>query len=337
MSKNNINDKGVRMKNGIRILLTAILVLSFYALHAIRYTLSYAAGEQKIAASVNGESISEAEIQIAVNRLRPAGAYHGRVSDEKMEELRKSALASVIEGELLYQEGKRRGLAAKKSEVKELFNKNKEAFKKKKDFYNALEKTGLTEESFRKLIEKGFIVRDFLKQEVEDKIKLSDADMEDYYNKNKGKFVSPDKIRLREISVSVSPTATQEEREEKKKKAEDLLKKIKAGEDFAGLAYNYSEDDYRVKSGDLGMSHKGRLMPELEDAASKLNVGETSGLIETIYGYHIIRLEEKKPEEQLDFAEVRDSLKKELETKRYNEAKEAIVNALKEKAKIEIY
>lgn len=344
MSKNNINDKGVRVKNISKILAIAALILSFYTLYAARCTLCYAAGEQKpesarneIAVSVNGENILEAEVQMAVNRLIPASTFHGRIPNEKMEHLRKSAIDSLIEWQLLYQEGKRLGISVKKSEVKEVFNKNKEAFKKKKDFYDALEKQGLTEESYRKLIEKELVIREFLKQAVEDKIKLSETGLEDYYNKNKGKFVSPDKIRLREMSVSVSPTATQGEREEKKKKAEDLLKKIKAGEDFADLAYNYSEDDYRVKAGDLGMSHKGRLMPELEEAASRLNVGETSGLIETIYGYHIIRLEEKKPEKQLDFAEVKDSLKKELEANRYKEAKEAIVKALKEKAKIEIY
>ncbi|TAL24925.1 MAG: hypothetical protein EPN94_06335 [Nitrospirae bacterium] len=343
MSKNNINDKGVGMKNGIRILLTAILVLSFYTLSATRYTLCFAE-EQKpesalneIAVSVNGENILEAEVKMALNRLIPASTFHGRVSSEKMEELRKSALASLIEGELLYQEGKRRGISVKKSEVKEVVDKNKAAFKKKKDFYNALEKMGLTEESFKKLIEKGFVARDLLKQELEDKIKLSEADLEDYYNKNKGKFFSPNKIRLREILIGVSPTATQEEREEKKKKAEDLLKKIKAGGDFAELAYNYSEDDFRVKGGDLGMSHKGRLLPELEEEAESLNIGEVSGLIETISGYHIIKLEEQEPARQLAFSEVKDSLKKELESRRYNEAKEAIIKSLKEKANIKIY
>ncbi|MFA4827692.1 MAG: peptidylprolyl isomerase [Thermodesulfovibrionales bacterium] len=294
------------------------------------------AGEQKIAASVNGENISEAEVQIAIKRLIPASAFHSAITAEKREQYRKPAVDLLIEKELLYQEGKRLGISAKKSEVKEVFNKNKEAFKKKKNFYAALKNQGLTEESYRKLIEKEFVTVQFLKQEVEDKIKLSEADLEDYYNKNKGKFVSPDKIRVREMSINVSPTATQAEREEKKKQAEDLLKRVKAGEDFAALAYKYSEDDFRVKGGDLGLSHKGRLMQELEEAAYRLNIGEVSGLIETIYGYHIIRLEEKKPEEQLDFAGVKDSLKKELETKRYKEAKEAIVKALKEKAVISI-
>lgn len=337
MRKNNINGKGVGMKNISKILAIALLAAAFYTLHATRYTLCFVAGEQQIAVSVNGENILEAEVQMAVNRLIPASVYHGRISNEKMEQLRKSAIDSLVEWQLLYHEGKRLGIGVKKSEVKEVFNKNKESFKKKQDFYKELGRLGLTEESYKQLIEKELITRKFLKQEVEEKIQLSEADLQDYYNKNKDKFVSPDKIRLREISVTVSPTATAEEKEEKRKKAEDLLKKIKAGEDFGDLAYNHSEDAFRVKSGDLGMSHKGRLMPELEEAASLLGLGEVSGLIETINGYHIIKLEGKEEARQLDFSEVKDSLKKELEAKRYKEAREAFVKPLKEKAKVEIY
>ncbi len=325
------------MKNISKILAIAALILSFYTLYAARCTLCYAAGEQHVAVSVNGENILDAEVQMAVNRLIPASVYHGRVSNEKLEQLRKSAIDSLVEWELLYHEGKRLGLGVKKSEVKEVFNKNKESFKKKQDFYKELGRLGLTEESYKKLIEKELITRKFLKQEVEDKVQLSEADLQDYYNKNKDKFVSPDKIRLREILIGVSPTATAEEKEEIRKKAEGLLKKIKAGEDFGDLAYNHSEDAFRVKGGDLGMSHKGRLMPELEEAASLLGLGEVSGLIETINGYHIIKLEGKEEARQLDFSEVKGSLKKELEAKRYKEAREALTKPLKEKAKIEIY
>lgn len=300
-------------------------------------TLSFAAEEQKVVASVNGVNITEAEVQMAIDSLIPRSLFHRTVTSEKREQFRKPAIDSIIERELFYQEAKRLELSIKKSEIKEVFNKSKESFKKKKDFYKALESQGLTEKSYKKLIEKGLLVRDVLKQEVEDKARLSDGDLEKYYSENMNKFVKPEGMRLREISVSVPPTASKEEREEKRKKAEDVLNKLKAGEDFADVAYNYSEDDYRVKGGDLGLTHKDRLLPELGDAASKLNVGEISGLIETIYGYHIVKLEKKEPGKQLDFSEAKDSLKKDLEAKRYKEIKEAFINGLKEKAKIEIY
>ena len=74
------------------------------------------------------------------------------------------------------------------------------------------------------------------------------------------------------------------------KKANEVLAKVKAGEDFAALAKKYSEDTSASKGGDLGFVKKGQLVPEFEDALWKLQVGQTSGLVKTVYGYHIIKL-----------------------------------------------
>lgn len=331
------------MKNISKILVIAALILSFYTLYAARCTLCFAeeqkpeSARNEIVVSVNGVGISEAEVQMAIDVLIPRSLFHRTVTSEKREQFRKPAIDSLIERELLYHEAKRLGLSIKKAEIKEVFNKSKESFKKKKDFNDALKKQGLTEESYKKLIEKELLVKRFLKQEVEDKAGVGEEDLEKYYNENKKRFFAAERIKLLEMSVTVPATATKEERENKKKKAEELLNRLKAGEDFSEVAYNYSEDDYRVKGGDLGWVHKGRLEPGIEDAALKLKIGEISGLIETIYGYHIVKLEEKKPAEQLSFSEVKDSLKKELETKKHKELKETLINALKEKAVIKIF
>lgn len=309
-------------------------LLKLFTLIFISCTLSYAAGE-KIVVSVNGVNITEAEVQMTVENLMRQKLYHGP-TNEKREQLRKPAIDYVIERELLYQEAKRLGLSMKKSEIKEVFSKDKESFKNKKAFNNALKKQGLTEEGYKKIIEEELLSREFLKQEVEEKINLSEGDLEDYYNKNKGKFLIPSKMRLREILISIPSEATEEEGMERKKKAQELFDRLRAGEDFSEVAYNYSEDAYRVKGGDLGFVHKGRLLPELDDAAMKLEVGEMSGLIETTSGFHIIKLEEKTPEKQLSFSEAKDSLKKELETKKHKELKETLINRLKEKAVIKI-
>jgi len=97
-----------------------------------------------------------------------------------------------------------------------------------------------------------------------------------------------------------------------------------------------SEDAYRVKSGDVGYMHKGRMLPEIEEAAFRLKVGEVSDLIKAENNWFIIKLEDKKPEHQLSFEEVKDKLKKELETTRAQELKEAWITDLRAKAKIEV-
>ncbi len=290
-----------------------------------------------IAAGVNGISISENEVQLAVDTIIPQGMFHKAITNEKREQFRKLAIDYVIERELLFQEGKRLGIDVKKSEIKTVFEKEATSFKKKKDFYAALEKYGLNEDNYKEIIKKEILMKKVLEQEVEEKIVIVDADLEKYYNENKSKFLKPEGMRIREILISFAPNATASEKEERRKKAETLLQRLKAGEDFAALAYDNSDDDYRVKGGDLGIVHKGRLLPELEDAALKMEIGRISGLIETIYGYHIIKLEAKEPARQLSFSDIKESLKKERRSRVYDEKRDELMRRLREKAKIEVY
>jgi parvulin-like peptidyl-prolyl isomerase len=153
---------------------------------------------------------------------------------------------------------------------------------------------------------------------------LSEKDVKEYYEKNPSKFKQPDSVKLRLI------TATDE------KKAQEILTKVKAGEDFGDIAYKMSEDPYRVKSGDIGYMHKGMMLPEIEEAAFKLKVGEVSDLIKVENAWFIIKLEDKKPEHMVSFEEIKDQLKKELEKNREQEIKEKWIADLRAKAKIEI-
>lgn len=115
------------------------------------------------------------------------------------------------------------------------------------------------------------------------------------------------------------------------------LAKLKDGDDFGELAYNLSEDDYRVKSGDIGYVHKGRMLPEIEEAASKLKVGEVSEPIKADNRWYIIKLEDRKAAHQISFEETKEKVKRELEAERAAELKKKWVDGLKAKAKIEVF
>ena len=90
-----------------------------------------------------------------------------------------------------------------------------------------------------------------------------------------------------------------------KNKAEEILSELKAGKDFAKLAKEFSSDPSREKGGDMGFIHKGRLEPYVEDIAYSLKVGEISDVLQTIYGYHIIKLEERKPPQNPQFSKIK--------------------------------
>ena len=116
-----------------------------------------------------------------------------------------------------------------------------------------------------------------------------------------------------------------------------IIDKIKAGEDMSVVAWDYSEDPYRVKGGDMGLVHKGRLKPDLEKEVFQLEPGRLSGIIETIRGYHVVRVEEVRPPEQLSLEDVYKKVQKELTEKKEKQLREALITRLRGEARIEKY
>jgi peptidyl-prolyl cis-trans isomerase C len=136
------------------------------------------------------------------------------------------------------------------------------------------------------------------------------------YLANPEKFQSPEQIRARHLLIGKNtPDA--------KAKAEELLKQLQGGADFATLAKEKSEDTGSgARGGDLGVFARGRMVPQFEEAAFALQKqGELSGLVETQFGYHIIQLTERRPAGKRSFDEVKEGLMRETETALINDAR----------------
>ncbi|MBS4539554.1 peptidylprolyl isomerase [Clostridium sp. D2Q-11] len=134
---------------------------------------------------------------------------------------------------------------------------------------------------------------------------LSDADVTEkevteYYNNNKEMFKEGEQASAKHILV------------DDKEKAEEIKKELNEGLSFEEAAKKYSSCPSKEKGGDLGYFTKGRMVPEFEEAAFNMNVGEISDPVKTQFGYHIIKLEDKKDEKQLVLDEVRDQIKQQL-------------------------
>ncbi len=136
--------------------------------------------------------------------------------------------------------------------------------------------------------------QEFLKSETS-KITVTEDEIKGYYKINQDAFKIPEMVRARHILINSSKSASDEEKKKAREKAEGLLKRVKAGEDFAKLASEFSDDKgSKEKGGDLGFFARGRMIPEFEKTAFSLKPGETSGIIETKYGFHIMKVEERK-------------------------------------------
>ena len=173
-------------------------------------------------------------------------------------------------------------------------------------------------------LKKRIIVDAFLKKKVEEQANLSDADLQKFYDQNKEKFRTGAQIRASHILVK------------EEKKAQEILAQLKGGTPFDELAKKNSVDAAGAKGGDLGWFAKGSMIPDFEKVAFSLKEGETSGIVKTKYGFHIIKLTGKREAGILPFAEVKDQIKAAMAPEKQQEIFKKLKEDLKKSAKYTI-
>lgn len=171
---------------------------------------------------------------------------------------------------------------------------------------------------------KKIIIAKFVKTEVDDKIKVSEEEMRKYYEEHKDEFKKPEMWRASHILV-----ATESE-------AKDVQAALLAGKSFQDLAREKSIDATASRGGDVGYFRKGQVVPEFENACFELKVGETSPIIHTQFGYHLIRLTDKKPEAVQSFEEARPMLENALKIKKRNDLFDKLIIDLKNKYRVRV-
>jgi peptidyl-prolyl cis-trans isomerase D len=168
---------------------------------------------------------------------------------------------------------------------------------------------------------------------------VSDQDLQAYYDQHRDEFRVPEQVKVSHILIKTplpAPGAKEDEKAvaDARAKAEDILKQVKAGGDFAKLAEKYSDDPGSAKSGgELGWIGRGRTVPEFEKAAFSLGKGQTSDLVKSSYGFHIIRIEDKQEAHLKTLAEVKNEVEEKVKQEKTARATEAAANALLSQAR----
>jgi len=241
----------------------------------------------QVLAKVGNKIITLKEFDDRLAKIPPA-------YQETLKNRKEDLLDDLILEELLYREAKRRRLASKK-EVKELL---KEA-------------------------ERSIIVAQLIKDEIDDKVTMTDEEVKEHYDNNKDEFVSPEMFRASHILL-----ASLEE-------ARKITTQVNSGGNFAELAKKHSVDLTNTRGGDVGFFTYGQMVPEFEAACAKLKVGEvTSAPVKTQYGYHIIKLTDKKKPKSLSFEEVKNRIRVSLSNQKKRDIFDSMTENLKSKHKI---
>jgi peptidyl-prolyl cis-trans isomerase D len=135
----------------------------------------------------------------------------------------------------------------------------------------------------------------------------------EFYDQHPERYKQPERVRARHILLRVAPDATEEQTAEIRGRAEAALARIQGGEDFAAVATEVSEDPgSQAQGGDLGFFARGQMVPAFEETAFALEPGQTSELVKTDFGFHVIRLEERKPAEERSFDDAAREIAEEL-------------------------
>jgi peptidyl-prolyl cis-trans isomerase D len=163
-----------------------------------------------------------------------------------------------------------------------------------------------------------FIVID--RQAQTAKIKITDQDVDAFYKENQANFTRPEQRRARHILFRVEPQAPAPARDEVRRQAEAALDRARKGEDFSALARTLSQDPgSAVNGGDLGFFGRGAMVPAFEKAAFETPVGQIAPLVESEFGFHVVQVTDSRPAGTAPLAEVRDSIKRQLELRRAQE------------------
>ena len=173
-------------------------------------------------------------------------------------------------------------------------------------------------------VKKKLLVELDLKKKLEAEIKLTDDELKKVYEQYKEKFKTDEQIRASHILVKDEKTA------------QDVEAQLKKGANFADLAKKYSTDSTAAKGGDLGWFDKGKMVPEFDKAAFALKDGETSGIVKTNFGYHIIKVIGRRPAGYAPFEEVKEQIKAAILPTKQQEVFQKIKADIKKDAKIEI-
>lgn len=288
-----------------------------------------------VAAKVNGVPITTLEL----NRSFQAHVqvpYSTVQEDPRAKEVLRQILDNLIDRELLLQRAKSLKMAVPAQQVDTQMEQLLQRFPSKEALDQALTAQNLTMDSVKKDVESQLLRQQLVKKEILDKVNVSAGDVQTFYDKNKGKYVEEEQVRARHILIKVPPEVSPTDEAKLKGKADDALKRVKQGEDFAGLATELSDDGSKENGGDLGFFPRGRMVPAFEEVAFTLQPGQTSDVVRSQFGYHIIKVEDRKTGRALAFDEAKSQVKDDLTQQQTYERYQQYMAGLRSKAKVEV-
>jgi len=290
----------------------------------------------EVVAKVNGDTITKADFEKA---LHSAEQRVGQpVPADQRDQVYRRLLDQLVGYRLLVQETKTRNVVVPDAEIDARIGQIRQQFPNEEAFTKALAQQNLSVEKLKADARTDMAVAKMISDEVASKVVVKPTDIDAFYKANQQRFQQPERVHASHILVSVPKDADAAARAKAKAKADDLLKQAREGKDFAELAKANSDDPGSAQNGgDLGFFQAGQMVGPFNDVAFAQKPGTISDVVETDFGYHIIKVIEKQPGGVVPFDEAKGQIQQFLEQQNRSQQAEAFVNALKTKSKVEIF
>ncbi len=316
------------------------IILAVFALMAapLQAETGAKAKEGEIVANVNDGSVSRKDFDrtmvVAAKQFEGNGFQQQAVSPVN---LKKEVLTRLVDFELMLQDSKKRGIVIEDSHLDENVATFKKRLGEEAEFQTFLKENDFTEAEMREQFQRELAMHGLqtsLYTELQEKVSITDEDIKEFYEANQVKFKRPEQVKASHILITVDETADEAAKAEAREKIVSLQKEITAGGDFAEIAKANSQCPSAANGGDLGFFGKGQMVKPFEEAAFSLNVNEVSDVVETQFGYHLIRLEEKREASMTPLDELKDKIEKYLSQQKLEQAQQDYLQGLRDNAKI---
>jgi peptidyl-prolyl cis-trans isomerase C len=297
------------------------------------------AGNDLVVARVSGEPITEKQVSAAIDQMSRQRPMTPDQMKQRNTILFKDAVDNLEAVALLKSQARQLNVTVDKAKLDQQIQEISKRFPSQEEFQKALTSQGLTENELRKNVEESMSIQLVIDQAAKEAPTATDADAQKFYDDNPDKFPVPEQVHAAHILLRVDPKSTPEQKAEIKKKLEDIRADIEANKiSFSDAAAKYSQDTSNApKGGDLGFFPKGRMVKPFEDGAFATKPGSLSQIVETQFGFHLIKVFELKPAGKATFEEVKPVIKQYLDQVNKQKVTQKYVDDLKSKATVETF
>jgi len=309
----------------------------------------------KVVAKVNETELSSDLLKREMIAYQLLANRQGKnIEAEDEGKIARGLLMKAIDDELIYQQGLKQNINIDSATIDRELNHIQSQFPDKKLFLAALAAQRLTFDVLKKNIKKTLVQEEFVRANIAPEVQVNDDQVQSFYDKNKATFIKPETFRVSHIYVSIpgpgdGDAKSTEDRakakeiidwvtKEARKKIDQALLTLKNGGSFTSAAKEFSEDPKTFdKGGDLGFLMTNQTLPEIAGAMVKLKVGETSSVIESSLGFHIIKLTSKKESQPIALVEVKPEILNHLLKLEMEKKLKSYLSGLRKKSEIKIF